>query len=345
MRNSVVRTTVTLAAAAMLLAGCSFGKSDKKDDASGSDTTSTATGNDNPNGVKIKIAFSAPGADHGWLAALTAAAKKEAAKYKDVEFIYTEGTNDSTSQVAQVESLIARKPNVLVILPNEGGALTPVALKAMAAGIQVVNVDREFTTASAYRLLLAGDNYGLGLSAGKYIARNLNCKGNVVEIQGIAGISVTDQRSAGFRDGIKRCGTSLKIVASQPADFVPDKGEKVMTNILQSQKKIDAVYTHDDDMAQGVVAAIKNAGRDKEMFVTGAGGSKWAMDEIAKGGLVRATFLYNPNMAASAIRLGRLIGLGAGLDELIEKEVPTKIVLPASKVDKGTLAKYEDLGY
>ena len=83
-----------------------------------------------------------------------------------------------------------------------------------------------------------------------------------------------------------------------------------MENILQAQKQIDAVYTHDDDMAEGVVAAIQNAGREDEMFLTGAGGSKAAMEQIKQGGLYRATFLYNPSMSSSAINLARLVATG-----------------------------------
>ena len=79
-----------------------------------------------------------------------------------------------------------------------------------------------------------------------------------------------------------------------------------MENILQAEKQIDAVYTHDDDMAQGVVQAIRNAGREDEMFLTGVGGSQDAMKQIKEGGLYRATFLYNPNMAATAVNMARL---------------------------------------
>ena len=126
------------------------------------------------------------------------------------------------------------------------------------------------------------------------MADELKCNGNVVEIQGLAGISVTTDRSKGFADEIKkRCPQGgLKIVAKQPGDFNPDTGLKVMENILQAQRKIDAVYTHDDDMAQGVIQAIRNANRDDEMFLTGVGGSQDAMKQIKAGGLYRATFLY-----------------------------------------------------
>ena len=98
-----------------------------------------------------------------------------------------------------------------------------------------------------------------------------------------------------------------------------------MENILQAQKKIDAVYTHDDDMAQGVVQAIRNAGRDDEMFLTGVGGSQDAMKQIKAGGLYRATFLYNPNMAATAVNMARLIALGQGFSELVPPEVPRQL--------------------
>jgi ribose transport system substrate-binding protein len=338
--NHLSRALALAAVTALAVSGCSVGKSSS----SSGDTGKTGNGKSG-NGKHITIAFSAPAADHGWLAALTRDAKAQAKNYKDITFIATEGAADSAAQVAQVESLIARKPDVLVILPQDGSALTQVAQEAMNKGIQVVDVDREFTSPSAYRTLIGGDNYGIGQQAGKYIADQLKCKGNVVEIQGIAGISVTNDRTKGFADAIKKCHGALRIVAQQPADFAPDKGQAVMSTILQAQKHIDAVYTHDDDMAQGVVAAIKEAGRDKEMFVTGAGGSKQAMDLIKAGGLYRATFLYNPIMSASAVSLARLIGQDAGLSELREPGVPSKIILPATQVTKDNVDSVYDLAY
>jgi ribose transport system substrate-binding protein len=306
------------------------------------DSGGTQAGSDGP----VKIAFSAPGADHGWMAAITENARNEAEALGDVELQVAEGVTDSAAQADQVETLIASKPDALVLLPNEPDALTPVAQKAMQQGIPVVDVDREFTEQGAYRSLITGDNYGIGYQAGNYFADELNCQGNVVEIQGIAGIPVTEDRSQGFRDAIKRrCQDGIKIVASQPADFVPDKGLSVMENILQAQDQIDAVYTHDDDMAEGVVAAIENANRQDEMFLTGAGGSKAAMEQIKEGGLYRATFLYNPSMSASAIRMARLIVRGEGFEELKEPEVPSKITVPATTVTQENVDSVMELGF
>lgn len=296
-----------------------------------------------PGGGKVKIAFSAPSADHGWTGAISDNAKRQAAKFDDVEFTLTQASN-AADQVNQLNTIVARKPDVLVVLPHDD-TVTAAALGAMRAGVPVINVDREFSDPAAQRAVIKGDNYGVGFQAGQYFAKQLDCKGNVVEIQGIAGISVTNQRTKGFADGIKPCKGGIKIVAQQPADFAPDKGLSVMQTILQAQPKIDAVFAHDDDMAQGVAQAIKNAHRDKEMWLTGVGGSKAAMEQIKQGGLYRATFLYNPSMAASAVSLARLLALGKGLSDLVEPVVPSLIVMQAQGVYQDNVAQFVALGF
>ncbi len=334
-----------LAVTALLFAACESGDDDSDAAPEGGGDESGGDGGGQDDGP-VTIAFSAPGADHGWLAAITENAEAEAAEFDDIDFVLLEGTNDSAAQVSQVEQLIAEDPDVLIILPHEGDPLTPVAMEAMEAGIPVVNVDREFSTKGAYRTWIGGDNYGIGVSAANFLAEQLDCRGNVVEIQGLAGISVTEQRSAGFADTIEQlCGTGIRIVAQQPADFLPDKGLQVMETILQSESEIDAVYTHDDDMAEGVVSAIENAGREDEMILTGAGGSRTAMERIQEGGLYAATFLYNPSMSASAVRVARLIALGEGFEELVEPEVPSRIELPATTVTQDNVEDLIDLGF
>src|SRR3954470_7250114 len=293
----------------------------------------------------VKVAFSAPAADHGWLKALSDNAKAKA-KELGIDMSVNDSATTSAEQADQIETLIQDKPDVLVVLPNEGEPLTPVAQKAMDQGIQVINIDREFSSPSAYHTVIGGDNYGIGVQAGNYFADQLKCKGNVVEIQGLAGISVTEQRSKGFSDQIKkRCNGGIKIVAQQPADFNPDKGLSVMENILQAQKQIDARYPHDNDMGEGVAAAIENAGRADQMWMTGAGGSKNIMEKIKQGGLWRATFLYNPAMSADAVYLASLLGQGKGLPGFAAPDVPSRITLAATTVTKDNVDQHMSLGF
>jgi ribose transport system substrate-binding protein len=81
------------------------------------------------------------------------------------------------------------------------------------------------------------------------------------------------------------------------------------------------------------------------MILTGAGGSQAAMERIQEGGVYAATFLYNPSMSASAVRVARLIALGEGFEELVEPEVPSRIELPASTVTQDNVDDYMDLAF
>jgi ribose transport system ATP-binding protein len=90
---------------------------------------------------------------------------------------------------------------------------------------------------------------------------------------------------------------------------------------------------------------IKIANRDKEMWLTGVGGSKAAMEQIKQGGLYRATFLYNPTMAASAVALARLLAKGQGLSDLTEPVIPNLIVMQAQGVFKDNVDRYMAIGF
>ena len=340
-----------LAGLALLAAACS----DSDDGDAASDTTAAESAETQPEGGSegtveasvtgetVSIVASVPPTDHGWLGQIAAKAQEAADQFPDVEFRLLEAA-DADSQASQIQTVINEAPDALVVLPYDGDQLTPVAEQAMEAGIPVVNVDRLFATPEAARATILGDNYDIGTKAAQFIAGQLDCEGNVVEIQGIAGISVTNDRTAGFADTIEAlCGDGIQVIAQQPADFTPDLGLQVMEAILQANDDIDAVYTHDDDMAEGVVAAIENAGREDEMILTGAGGSCTAFDRIEGGGLYAATYLYSPTMAGSAVNMARLIAQDRGFSDLVEPEVPSLIVVPPTEVTQDNVADLREL--
>ncbi len=340
---------VVMVASMLVFAACS--NDDAADEPEQTTTQATTGGEDTGGedtggggtGQTVTIVASVPPTDHGWLGQVAAKAQEAADQFDDVEFRLLEAA-DADSQASQIQTVINESPDVLVVLPYDGAQLTPIAEAAMEAGIPVINVDRLFDTPEAARATILGDNYGIGVKAAQFISDRLGCSGNVVEIQGIAGISVTSDRTAGFADTIADlCGDGITIVAQQPADFTPDLGLQVMEAILQANPQIDAVYTHDDDMAEGVVAAIENAGREDEMFLTGVGGSCTAFDRIEAGGLYAATFLYSPTMAGSAVNMARLIALGQGFSDLIEPEVPSLVIVPPSEVSPDNVDDLRDL--
>ncbi|GAA3961518.1 substrate-binding domain-containing protein [Actinoplanes auranticolor] len=316
------------------------------------ENTQVNTGNEdsNPNaapGTKVVIGFSAPAADHGWIAAITNNAKAQAQAYKDVELRAVEAGADAATQRAALATLIAQKPNVLVMLPHDGKELNASGLEAMKAGIPVVNLDRAFPDRAAYRLQIKGDNFGMGIAAGTYIGQQLKAKGItnpiIGEIPGIDSLELTQERSKGFVEALASFG--FKVANRRPADFTADGGQRAATDLLQALPKIDAIWNHDDDQGIGVLAAINQAAR-KDFFMVGGAGSKAAIDAItADNGPLKATVTYSPSMASSAISLARLIGQNKGMSDLVELQVPKEITLASETITKENAAQYAKLGF
>ena len=184
-------------------------------------------------------------------------------------------TNDITQQIAAIETLINKKVNALVMLPNDGSQLTSTGPQGHGRpGIPVINLDRIFDTPLAYRTWIGGDNYGMGVSAGNYIGEQLKAKG----------VGQPDHRrdrrhrqpaaDPGAQPGLQgRAGrrTGSSVGPRQAADFTAQGGQRVTANLLQAAPKLDALWNHDDDQGIGVLAAIKQASRSEFFMVGGAG--------------------------------------------------------------------------
>lgn len=311
----------------------------------GTAATKAPAADDKP-GTPVTIGFAGPQADHGWLNAINQNAKDRAAKYSEVTLEITEGSNDTAAQIGQIQTLINKKVDVLVILPADGKALTQVGLQAMKAGIPVINLDRIFASPQAYRCWIGGDNYGMGLNAGRYIGEQLKDKpdAKVVELAGIDNLELTRQRTQGFDDALKNY-PNIRKVARQAAEFTVETGQAKMAQLLQAQKQFDALWNHDDDQGVGALRAIAQAGRD-EFFMVGGAGSKSAMDAIkADNGVLKATVLYPPTMAASAIDLARALGQKKGVGGLSELEIPASITLYSAVVTKENVDEYLPTGF
>lgn len=315
--KSFLALTVATAMTAAIFTGCSTSKT--------TTTGSTSSKKD----ITIGLCF--PSADHGWLGAVIQDAQDEA-KAEGVKYVVTTADNPN-KQANDVEDLITKKVDAIVMDPIESAALTPSADNIKNANIPLVVFDREIEDDS-FTALVKGDNKGVGINAGKYIGKLLNGKGNVVVIEG-SPCSVTTLRSDGFKESLKDY-PDIKIVATQSGDFQKEKSLNVMQNILQSHNSIDAIYTEDDEMALGVLQAIKEANRTDIKVVTGCGGDKDAFKLIEDdNSLMKATFLYSPVMVKEAVKLAIQIAKG-------KKPAEKTKVIDATEVNKDNVDKYYD---
>lgn len=342
-RRSLLFGSAALGAGAVLAACTSNEKEPTAAQTKGADGA-------NPNtaaGKQVTIGFSAPAADHGWIAAITNNAKAQAGAYSDVTFKQVEAGKDAAAQRAALDTLIAEKPDVIVLLPHDGKELNAFGLKAMEAGIPVVNLDRAFPDALAYRLQIKGDNYGMGVAAGHYIGKAMKAK-NIAspvigEIAGMDELELTQERSKGFVDALKTYG--FRVANRRAARFTADTGQKEAQLLLQALPKLDALWNHDDDQGIGVLAAIQAASRSEFLMVGGAGSKKAIEDIAADKTVLKATVTYSPSMASSAISLARLLAQGRGMADLVELQVPKEIILASETITKENASSYLKLGF
>ncbi len=270
-------------------------------------------------GKKLKIGVSIPAADHGWTAGVGYWAQQAMKQHPDVEWVYATA-NEPGKQIGDIEDMMAQKVDGLVILATESAPLTPVAKKAHERGIYIVNVDRGFLEPVA-DVFIAGDNAAFGRKSAEFMAKKLDGKGQIVVLRGIPS-TVDTARVNAFNEAMAKY-PGIKILASQPGMWSQTKALEVMQAYLAQHKHIDAVWASDDDMALGVEKAIKEAGRQNEMWILGGAGMKDIIKRVMDNDpLYPADTTYPPAMiaagihlAVAAIRDGKLAGAAENIPE------------------------------
>lgn len=204
------------------------------------------------------------------------------------ELIVLDSQNDPSKELGNVEDLLVKGVDVLLINPTDSDAVVSSVRAANRSKIPVVTLDR---AANGGKVVshVASDNV-LGVEvAGNYIVEKLGGKGKVVELEGIPGTTAARDRGEGFNKAI---AGKLEVVAKQSADFDRTKGLTVMENILQAQPEINAVFAHNDEMALGALKAIEASGR-KNIVVVGFDATDDAVAAV-KDGKLSATVAQKP---------------------------------------------------
>ncbi|MBL8048584.1 MAG: ABC transporter substrate-binding protein [Chthonomonas sp.] len=294
---------LAISGAALLLAGC--GSTEKDADTTGASTSS----GDKP---KFKITVSLPAADHGWVAGAIWWAEEGKTKHAADAEITIQTADSPGKQVNDLETMMATKPDAMVVLATESKPLTPVAKKIHDAGILLVNVDRGFDEPVA-DLFIQGDNKGFGRVAAEFIAEKLGGKGNILVLEGVP-CTVNTDRNTAFQEVMKGF-PDIKILDSQPGDWRKDKALNVTQTMLVKHPEVNAIWAADDDMALGAEQACKEAGK-KDIWIVGGGGMKDIVKRIMDGDpRFPATVTYSPKMVGDAI--------DRAVEMLKKKEKPT----------------------
>ncbi len=279
----------------------------------------SAIAQDNPYGPPPwTIGFSQDTMDHPWRAYMVTSAETQAGNYPDLidEFIYTDAGGSNEKQIADIEDLISRDVDLIMMSPREAQALVPAVEAIKAAGIPLVVLDRE-VVGDDYNVFIGGNNLQIGEELGKYTLANAGDSFSYLELEGIPGATPTIQRHEGFtsqiegQDGITR-------LDAQPANYDLAPAIPIVEDWLTKYKgQFQVIYAHNDPMILGAINVLKEAGyKPGDVFLVGVDGQREAFDAIKEGWL-QATAIY---------ATGGALGLDMAVRVLKGEPVPKRII-------------------
>ncbi|MBQ1525955.1 MAG: substrate-binding domain-containing protein [Lachnospiraceae bacterium] len=243
--------------------------------------------------------------------------------YPNISWVETDAQGDVATQAANIEDLISRGVDLIMVSPLTSDGLTDAVKEAMDAGIPVVTMDREVDTDVTVKVV--ADNREMGVMAADKLAEMLGEKGNVIELCGTTGSSAAIDRQAGFEDRIAEAYPDIKIVDKQDCDFNSAKAASYMEDMLQKygEGEIQAVYAHNDPMAEAAAETVAAAGRDGEgILITGMDGEEAAF-QMVDNGQMAFTIIY-PTMSPEAMIAAYNVLTGAPQDPVVNC-VPTLV--------------------
>ncbi|MFW6138673.1 MAG: substrate-binding domain-containing protein [Spirochaetota bacterium] len=205
----------------------------------------------------ITIGFSVPSLHFTWFVFTKDVALDEAQKL-GIEVKVYDGMNKVSKQISDIEDMIVRGVDGVLISPINIKALVPGLEKLDSAGIPCATFDRKVVGAP-YLVHVGADNVEGGRIAAVYTAAKLDGRGRVIELQGTPGSSPAIDRGSGFHQ-VADDFPQMRIVFSQTGQFDRERGMSVMEDAITSNPNFDAVWAHNDDMMIGAIQAVESAG-------------------------------------------------------------------------------------
>lgn len=284
--------------------------------------------------LKAKAAIVMHYSGNDWSQAQVAGLKAQFAKMGIAVVAVTDAGFKPEKQVADIETVLAQKPQIIVSIPTDPVSTAAAYQKASQQGVKVVfmdNVPKGMEPGKDYVSVVSADNYGNGVVAAHLMAKYLNGKGQIGLVYHAADFFVTRQRYEAFKNTIQNDYPQIKIVAEQGIggpDFTGD-GDKAASAILTANRNLNGIWVVWDVPAEGVMSAARSAGKDDLVITTVDLGSNVAI-EMAQNGLIKGLGAQRPY--DQGVTEALLAGYG-----LLGKPAPAYVALPALPVTRDNL--------
>lgn len=245
----------------------------------------------------------------------------------------TSANFDQATLANNVRSVLALNPDVIITIAIDPVADVATFKPAVAKGVKLVFASvkpQGYTAGKEYVSLVTYDLAGLGNATADALGKDLGGKGKIAQIYYDANFYVTNQRERAFEKTLASKYPEIEVVERAPmADAATV--EEVAAALIARHPDIKAIFAPWDTAAEGVVAAIRNAGRDDVGVYTIDLGNTNALD-MARGGVVKEM------TSTLAVEFGNSLAI-AGAYGLLGKKAPPMAIVPAFAVTKDNLAQ------
>jgi D-xylose transport system substrate-binding protein len=233
------------------------------------------------------------------------------------KYISSDAQGSAQKQAADIEGLIAQKPDVIMVVAFDSDAILPSIKKITDAGIKSIAYDVQFEDPNA--LYITFDNVGVGRIMAKEILK-AKPEGNYAFIKGDKGDPNATFLFQGQMEVLKEAmdaGKVKNVCETFTDGWKPDNAQKNMEQCLTSTKnKVDAVLSENDGMASGVVAALKAQGLDGKVPVSGQDGDLAAINRVALGTQTVSVWKDTAQLGKAAADAAVAMADGTAIDKI-----------------------------
>ena len=246
-------------------------------------------------------------------------------KEKGYKVITVDAKGDATTQVNQIQDLITQKIDALIYIPAGATAAAVPVKAARAAGIPVINVDRQADGAPG-DTFIRGESIVATKDLGELVCEKTGGKGNAVIIHGQRGTTPEVDRAKGFKMGLEKC-PGVKVTQEQWTErWSADEGVKIAQDMLQRDPSITVIFGQADGIALGASQAVKLAKLPQKIWVLGYDGDVGGLKAVQSGSLdataTQQTFAMGRMAVDAATSL--IAGKSVTKDQPTEEQVTTK---------------------
>jgi len=232
-----------------------------------------------------------------------------------IELVFENADVDVQGQIQQIQNLLNRGVDAIIINPNDQQALNLALEEAVDEGVVVISTDQEIGAEGVINVVI--DQTEWGRQNARWLAEALGGEGDIVIIEGFVGHPANEDRMAGVEEVLAEY-PNINVVARESGQWDQATGQRVASDMLASIPNIDGILTQ-DGMAQGILTALNAANPDPFPIMTGEAyaGYLRLWDETARNhpGFTSVAVVNPPGIASSALRVAVEILQGGEVDE------------------------------